>query len=394
MATPNNNSVIKAFDILRLLARESRPLTQQQVAAGTNAYLSTTNRFLLTLEEIGAVARMPGNFYQLGVLISELGRNAGREQILTERAQLHVESLAEELGETVTLTLFSKGGPRKVIWHEPNRLLVCRERSDFGPNFYATSVGKLHLSDLTASALEEQLRSLKLKALTPKTVTNVEGLRIQIRNARADGYAVSSEEVELGLIDISVPIRARGGETMGALTVSAPTSRLRTAQVEEVVRNVTQVAESIVNRVFIKSYTLPGKARPKGSFPHVKRVENFVFVSGTSSRRTDETFAGVTIFPDGSLFHDTFEQTKSTMVNINDILGTLLLKTDDIVSLEAFLTNIDDLEQFHDAIASSFQGRMPAVTVTQAKALPHPHQAVMVKAVACFSELPATTPKH
>lgn len=393
MPTPKNNSVIKAFDILRLVAQESRPMTQQQIATGLNVNLSTTNRFLLTLEEIGAVARMPGNVYQLGMLISELGQNAGREQILTERAKLHIESLAERLGETVSLSLFSRGGPRKAIWHEPNRQLVCRERSDFGPNFYATSVGKLHLTDLSASALEEQLTMLTLQALTPKTVTRIEDLRHQIRKARQDGFAVSYEETELGLIDISVPIRTGTGEMLAALTVSAPLSRLGEDRIAHVVAAAWQVADAIVDRVFIKSYTLPGKAKPKGSFPHVTRVENFVFVSGTSSRRPDESFAGVTVFPDGSLVHDTYEQTRETMANINDILGTLLLKPEDIVSLEAFLTNIDDRDQFLDAIAPTFVAGAPAVTLTKAKALPHPHQAVMVKAIACFPDMTANQ-KH
>ena len=386
MATPKNNSVIKAFDILRLLARESRPMSQQQIAVGMNASLSTTNRFLLTLEEIGAIARMPGNLYQLGLLISELARNAGGEQILTERAKLHIRNLAEDFGETVSLTLFSRDGPRKAIWHEPNRALICRDGGDIGPNLFATSIGKLYLSGLEPSALEEYLTELRLVRLTSKTVGTVAQLRKQIRHARKNGYALSREEFEDGLVDLSVPIRDHSGETLGVLTVSAPSSRLDDSRVGMVAEALRRTADAIVNRVFIKSYTLPGKARPKGSFPHVKRVENFVFVSGTSSRRPDESFAGVTVFPDGSLFHDTFEQTRETMANISDILGTLLLKPDHIVSLESFLINIEDRAQFHDAIMPSFQQHLPAITVTQAKALPHPHQAVMVKAVARFPD--------
>ncbi|KPQ21574.1 MAG: IclR helix-turn-helix domain-containing protein, partial [Rhodobacteraceae bacterium HLUCCA24] len=84
MATPKNTSVIKAFDILRLLGSAARPLSAQEIARDTGATLSTTHRFLLTLEEVGAVARSVGNLYHLGMLISELGRNAGSDRILTE----------------------------------------------------------------------------------------------------------------------------------------------------------------------------------------------------------------------------------------------------------------------------------------------------------------------
>ncbi len=38
-----------------------------------------------------------------------------------------------------------------------------------------------------------------------------------------------------------------------------------------------------------------GKAQPRGRFPHIKRAGDFLFVSGTSSRLPDNTFAGVEV---------------------------------------------------------------------------------------------------
>ena len=37
------------------------------------------------------------------------------------------------------------------------------------------------------------------------------------------------------------------------------------------------------------------KVTPRGAYPHTKRVGDFIFVSGTSSRRPDNTIAGVDI---------------------------------------------------------------------------------------------------
>lgn len=387
MATPKNNSVIKAFDILQLLARNARPLSPQQIAEETGATLSTTHRFLLTLEEIGAVSRQPGNLYHLGLLISELGQSAGGEQILTERAKVHIEALAEELGETVSLTLFNKSGPQKVAWHIPKRPLVCGERSDFGPSFHNTSIGKLYLSLLPATVLEERLSTLRMDRVTDRSVADLDTLRRQLRDARERGYALSFEEREPGLADLSVPIVSDHDDVIGALTVSVPVSRFEPPRRDHIIAQIRSTIKAIVSRVFVKSYTLPGKARPRGSFPHVKRVENLVFVSGTSSRRPNDSFAGITVFPDGSLFHNIFEQTRETMLNVSDILETLSLTLSDIVSLEAFLINMDEEALFNSAIDQVFDGRLPAITTTAAKALPHPHQAVMVKAVASYNAL-------
>lgn len=386
MATPKNNSVMKAFDILQLLAKDSRPLSPQQIAKETGASLSTTHRFLLTLEEIGAVARRSAGHYHLGMLISELGQSAGREQILTERAKIHIEALAENLGETVCLTLFNTNKIQKVAWHEPTRPLVCRESSDFGRCFHNTAVGKLYLYKLPPTTREESLTGLQMDPMTPHSVRSLRQLRRQIQEIGEAGIAVNKEETELGLIEICAPIQSSQGEIIGALTISAPLSRMQGEQFDVAIVALRQSIQAITSRAFFSSYTVPGKAKPKGSFPHVKRVENTVFISGTSSRRPDESFSGVTIFPDGSIFHDTYEQTRETMINIKDILGTLSLKTSDIVNLEAFLIVSDDRKQFQSALQKVFGEYMPAVTITVAKALPHPHQAVMIKAIAsCYN---------
>jgi 2-aminomuconate deaminase len=383
MPTPKNNSVIKAFDILRLLARAPRPMAAQEIARDTGATLPTAHRFLLTLEEIGAVARTAGNLYHLGILLTELGQSAGRDRILTERARVLVEALAEEFGETVGLALFGDAEVRKVAWHEPRRALVCRERSDFGPAFHLTAVGKLHLATLPITVCEESLSVVPLVALTPASVRTVEALRDQVREIRRTGVAVNREETEAGMIELAVPIRSGTGEVIGALTLSAPLSRLDAARQEAAVAAMRRTVDAIAARVFVKSYTVPGKARPRGSFPHLKRAGPLVFVSGTSSRRPDETFAGVAILPDGGVRLDTYEQTRETMLNVADILASLALRPSDIVNLEAFLTDMDAEDDFRNALAGSFEGRVPPVTVVAARALPHPHQAVMIKAVAC-----------
>ena len=212
----------------------------------------------------------------------------------------------------------------------------------------------------------------------------VEELRRQIRDIRETGIAFSLEEAEPGLAELSLPIGSSGGQTIGALTVSAPVLRLERARTDRVIAAMRKTIQAIVSRTFVKSYTLPDKARPRGSFPHVKRVENLVFVSGTSSRRPDESFAGVTVFPDGSIFHDVFAQTRESMLNISDILGSLSLTTADIVSLEAFLINVEEESLFRRALAQAVDGELPMVSTTAAKALPHPHQAVMIKAVASY----------
>ena len=68
-----------------------------------------------------------------------------------------------------------------------------------------------------------------------------------------------------------------------------------------------------------KSRLIEGKATPRGAYPHVKRVGDFIFVSGASSRLPDNTFAGVHQIDEmGTMRLDVREQTKAVLENIKD----------------------------------------------------------------------------
>ena len=95
MGTPKNNSVLKAFDILNAFTSGPSAKTAGEVAAAVGLNLSTAHRFLLTLEEIGAVARLPGNRYHLGMMMAELGRRVTRHDVIAKRAHGVVEHLQQ-----------------------------------------------------------------------------------------------------------------------------------------------------------------------------------------------------------------------------------------------------------------------------------------------------------
>ena len=70
------------------------------------------------------------------------------------------------------------------------------------------------------------------------------------------------------------------------------------------------------------SKTLKEKAKPRGKYPHIKRVGDFLFVSGVSSRNQDGTFRGANSDEMGNTQLDIKEQTRAVLENINDILAS------------------------------------------------------------------------
>ncbi|HCY97893.1 MAG TPA: 2-aminomuconate deaminase, partial [Polaribacter sp.] len=66
------------------------------------------------------------------------------------------------------------------------------------------------------------------------------------------------------------------------------------------------------------------KVTPRGAYPHVKVVGDFIFVSGTSSRRADNSIAGVDIIDAmGTKFLNIETQTSEVLKNIDANLQTV-----------------------------------------------------------------------
>ena len=131
-----------------------------------------------------------------------------------------------------------------------------------------------------------------------------------------------------------------------------------------------------------KSEVLADKAKPRGTFPHLKRAGDFIFVSGTSSRRPDNSFVGVEVDEFGTVNLDIKEQTRAVIENIRDILKSCGADLGDVVEISAFLVNMNDFGGYNAAYSEFFDYDGPTRTTVAVHQLPHPHLLVEIKAVA------------
>jgi 2-aminomuconate deaminase len=132
----------------------------------------------------------------------------------------------------------------------------------------------------------------------------------------------------------------------------------------------------------MESKIVEGKARPRGRFPHIKRAGDFLFVSGTSSRRADDTIAGADIDNFGTTHLDIREQTRAVIENIKDILSSMDANLEDVVEISAYLVNMDDFEAYNEIYAQYFDEQGPARTTVAARQLPHAYLLIEMKAIA------------
>jgi|SRR5437868_2946464 len=125
-----------------------------------------------------------------------------------------------------------------------------------------------------------------------------------------------------------------------------------------------------------------GQATPRGRFPHVKRAGDFVYVSGTSSRRPDNTFEGVEVDAIGTTNLDIRLQTRAVIQNIGDILQAAGSSLDDLVQVTAYLTNMNDFGGYNEVYGQFFDDNGPTRTTVAVHQLPHPHLLIEIQAVA------------
>ncbi len=125
-----------------------------------------------------------------------------------------------------------------------------------------------------------------------------------------------------------------------------------------------------------------GKATPRGKFPHVKRAGDFIFVSGTSSRRPDNSLAGVEVDAMGTTRLDIRVQTREVIANIRDILASVGATLSDVVEISSFLVNMNDFGGYNEVYGEFFDFNGPTRTTVAVHQLPHPHLLIEIKAVA------------
>ncbi|MFT7120832.1 MAG: 2-aminomuconate deaminase [Neolewinella sp.] len=128
---------------------------------------------------------------------------------------------------------------------------------------------------------------------------------------------------------------------------------------------------------------LENKATPLGNYPHVRRVGDFIYVSGTSSRRKDNTHVGADQDGDGNWTLDIRAQTKTVIENIGELLQGVGAELSDLIDLTTFLVDMKDFKGYNEVYGTFFNSKTgPTRTTVAVHQLPHPNLMIEIKAIA------------
>jgi DNA-binding IclR family transcriptional regulator len=241
------NSVDHALHLLMLL-RDEPDLRVTSAAARLGVAPSTAHRLLSTLEHRGFVTQdRLTRAYRVGPALIELGFSSTRAIDLREISEPYLRAAVTRLGETVNVLVRQDGSVRFVAGFEADHRIRTHVLTGTLLPAYATSGGKVLLAELP----KETLRALYprgLRRLTSHTRTFTQ-LVDELALVLMRGYAVNDEESVEGLIALAVPLRDRGGSTIAAVAMSAPTERMSPARVREIVVELRECAAGIRSRL-------------------------------------------------------------------------------------------------------------------------------------------------
>ncbi len=128
---------------------------------------------------------------------------------------------------------------------------------------------------------------------------------------------------------------------------------------------------------------LQHKAQPLGNYPHVKRVGDFIYVSGTSSRRKDNTHIGAIQDENGNWQLDIRAQTKAVIENIGELLKSVDADLSHVIDITTFLVDMKDFKGYNEIYGTFFNHETgPTRTTVAVHQLPHPNLLIEIKAVA------------
>lgn len=251
MAADVIQSVDRALEVLIYLYHEGRETGVTKIANDMGVYKSTVFRTLATLESRGFVRKNPEtDKYWLGTRLFTLGKAVENKMGLQEIIRPYARKLYEAYHEVVNVSILERN-PGDVY----RSILILKEESAHqvltvnppvgsSSECHCSAVGKCLLAFSDHIELS-RYGSKKLTAHTAHTIATVEALRTELERIRTDGYVLDREELELGLTCIGAPILDRGGAAVAAISLSGPTSRMLTGDLDERVEAVRRIAREI-----------------------------------------------------------------------------------------------------------------------------------------------------
>jgi IclR family transcriptional regulator, pca regulon regulatory protein len=215
-------STAKSLAVLECFSTERQRLNATQAAERAGLTRAAARRHLLTLQSLGYLEGEEGSFWLTPRVLKLAGIYLSSAR-LPRAVQPTLNRLAFDTGQAFSVAVLDRDEVVIVARSGEHRShsLVMPHGVHLGARLpaFATSTGRVLLSEFNSAQCKAMLATQKLSALTPKTLTTKQAILNEISQARRDGYSEVSEEHEFGVRALAVPLRDARGNVIAALNV-------------------------------------------------------------------------------------------------------------------------------------------------------------------------------
>jgi DNA-binding IclR family transcriptional regulator len=241
-------SVDRALNILEILARR-RAAGVTEIGKELGVHKSTAFRLLAALEARGFVEQAQDRgSYRLGLGVVRLAGAVTAQLDLSRQGHEACDRLAADLGETVNIAILDSNRAVNITQSRGAASIASHNWVGRQTPLHATSSGKILLAH-APSEVRAAVFAEPPQRFTDATVTGETELSAELDRARAEGWACTSEEYEVGLNAVAAPIRGADGAVIAAISVSGPAYRLDRDAFPAIAKRVIAAADEVSGRM-------------------------------------------------------------------------------------------------------------------------------------------------
>ena len=243
-------AVKRTMRILELLADHPEGMGVTELAAQLAVNKASVSRILATLQKAGYVSQDERTrLFSLGWRLVALAYRFADSLPLEEAARPVLRELAQKTGELVQLAVVDGEELLFVAKAEGARPLRVASMLGKAAPLHATAVGKVWLASLPEARVLEILARKGMPRITEHTITDPMRLLEELRQVRAQGYALAREEVNPTVVGVAAAVPPDGPAVRAALVVAIPAFEATEARIGELAAACRQAAGTLAARL-------------------------------------------------------------------------------------------------------------------------------------------------
>jgi len=212
-------ALARGLDVLRVFEPRQPVMSLAAVAKAASLPRPTARRVLLTLEALGYV-RATERGYELTPRVLELGTSYVLSRGLWEVARPHMEAMVARTHESASIAQLDGSDIVYVARVAVPKIVALAVT--IGTRFPAmqTSLGKVLLAALPPDEAERVLAQPSRSGIDPRWQPDYAERAAELREVRARGWALTDQQLALGIRSVAAPLRGGDGQVIASLNVN------------------------------------------------------------------------------------------------------------------------------------------------------------------------------